>query len=316
MIIAACLLLYSLLIIIAGPPVLGRLTRGGRAPRFGVAAWLTAIATVLIGTGAAVIALVVQFVAHGNHRQSLIASCVAQLRVIATGETGMVPQIALLGLGLAAIVAMSVIAARLARTFAGMRRRSHEHAEAVHVVGRRTSAPDVRVLDGDTPAAYCVSGRRSAIVVTSAAMAELDEHQLDAVLAHERAHLAGHHPQIVAALRGLAGAFPRLALMTQGAEHVSRLLEMCADDIAARRHGREPLLAGLLALSGVAPAGALGAADVAVLERVERLTEPSRADRMITARCAVALTSTVTAILAGPLVIAALAASGVLMCGM
>jgi hypothetical protein len=91
---------------------------------------------------------------------------------------------------------------------------------------------------------------------------------------------------------------------------------MCADDIAARRHGREPLLAGLLALSGVAPAGALGAADVAVLERVERLTEPSRADRMITARCAVALTSTVTAILAGPLVIAALAASGVLMCGM
>ncbi|MGB0876186.1 MAG: M56 family metallopeptidase [Mycobacterium sp.] len=316
MTIAACLLLYSLLIVIGGPPVLGRLTRGGLAPRLAVAAWLTAIGTVLIGTAAAVIALVAQFIAHGNHRQSLIASCVAQLRVIATGQTGPLPQIALLGLGLAAIVAMSVAAARLTRTFASMRRRSYQHAEAVHVVGRRTSAPDVRVLDGDTPAAYCISGRPSAIVVTSAAMAALDEHQLDAVLAHERAHLAGRHPRIVATLRSLAGAFPRLALMTEGAEHVSRLLEMCADDVAARRHGREPLLAGLLTMSGAAPVGALGAADVAVLERAERLTESSLPNRMITARCAAALTSTVVAIVAGPLLIAALAASGVLMCGM
>ncbi|MCH9761979.1 MAG: M56 family metallopeptidase, partial [Actinomycetia bacterium] len=260
MIIAACLLLYSMLIVLGGPPVLDRLTRSGRAPRLAVAAWLTAIGTVLISTAAAVMALVAQFIAHGNHRQSLIASCVAQLRVIATGQTGPLPQIALLGLGLAAIVAMSVTAARLTRTFAVMRRRSYQHAEAVHMVGRRTSAQDVRVLDGDTPAAYCVSGRPSAIVVTSAAMAALDEHQLEAVLTHERAHLAGHHPRIAATLRSLAGAFPRLTLMTQGAEHVSRLLEMCADDVAARRHGREPLLAGLLAMSGAAPVGALGAA--------------------------------------------------------
>ena len=45
------------------------------------------------------------------------------------------------------------------------------------------------------PAAYCVSGRPPAIVVTTAALGALDDRQLDAVVAHERAHLAGHHPQ-------------------------------------------------------------------------------------------------------------------------
>ena len=315
MIIAACLLLYCLLVLVAGPPLLSRLTQGGQAPRLGVAAWITAISSVLISTAAAVVVVGAQIVAHWDHRQYLLASCVAQLRVIATGQAGPLPQIALLGLGFAAAVAIGATALRLARTFAGMHRRSRDHAEAVHLVGRRTSAPDVRVLDADQPAAYCVAGRRSAIVVTSAAIATLDKQQLDAVLAHERAHLAGHHPHLVATLRGLASAFPRLALMTQGNKHVSRLLEMCADDVAARRHGREALLNGLLAMSGAVPAGALGAADVAVLERAQRLSGSST-DQFIQVGRAAALTSTMLAITAGPLTIAALAASGALMCGM
>jgi len=54
------------------------------------------------------------------------------------------------------------------------------------------------------------------------------------VVAHERAHLTGHHALIVTGLRGLAAVFPRLALFRQGLQHVSRLLEMCADDAAVR----------------------------------------------------------------------------------
>ncbi|MCH9701003.1 MAG: M56 family metallopeptidase [Actinomycetia bacterium] len=315
MIIAVCLLLYSLLILVAGPRLLSRLTQGGQAPRLGVAAWISAISSVLISTAAALVAVGAQIVAHWDHRQYLLASCVAQLRVIATGQAGAWPQIALLGLGATAAVAIGVTALRLANAFAGMRRKSRDYAEAVHLVGRRTSAPDVRVLDADQPAAYCVAGRRSTIVVTSAAIAALDEQQLGAVLAHERAHLAGHHPHLVASLRGLASVFPRLTLMTEGAKDVSRLLEMCADDVAARRHGREALLNGLLAMSGAVPAGALAAADVAVLERAQRLTGSS-ADRFIQAGRTAALISAIAAISAGPVSIAALAASGALMCGM
>lgn len=315
MIIAASLLLYSLLVLVAGPPLLSRLTQGGQSPRLGVAAWITAISSVLISTAAALVAVGAQIVAHWDHRQYLLASCVAQLRVIATGQAGPLPQIALLGLGGAAVVSIGVATARLAQTFAGMRRNSRDHAEAVHLVGHRTTAPDVRVLHADQPAAYCVAGRRSAIVVTSAAIATLNEQQLGAVLAHERAHLAGHHPHLVAALRGLASAFPYLALMTEGADHVSRLLEMCADDVAARGHGREALLHGLLAMSGAVPAGALGAADVAVLERAQRLSGSSTNQVPQAGRTA-ALACAMLVIAAGPITIAALAASGALLCGM
>lgn len=314
MTVAACLLLYSLLVIVVGPRLLRRLTRTAQIPRLGVAAWLTAIATVLISWVAAVVALVVQLVEHWDHRQHLLASCVAQIRVIATGEAGTLPRIALLGAAVLAAVLVVATVARFAGTLTAMRRRSHRHAEAVHLVGRRTTAPDVVVLDADEPAAYCVSGRPPAIVVTSAAIVALDEQQLGAVIAHERAHLAGHHPHLVAALRVLARALPGVTLMTEGAEDVYRLLEMCADDAAARRHGRQALLAGLLAMSGGAPAGALGAADVAVLERAQRLTE-SRAAPTHRRRAAM-LTGATTMIAAGPVAIAAMAASGLLMCGM
>ena len=114
-------------------------------------------------------------------------------------------------------------------------------------------------------------------------------------------------------MRGLAAVFPKLTLMREGATEVSRLLEMCADDASARRHGSAPLLSGLITLCRAAPAGALAAADVAVLARAERLAVPP-ADPAI-ARARAALTSVVAVMVAGPFMTATLAASGVLLCG-
>ncbi len=314
MIVTACLVLYSLLVILTGPSLLRRLTRHPQNPVLGVAAWLTAIVTVLISWAAALIVLLVQIAGHWDHRPHLLASCVAQLRVIATGGAGVLPRIALWGFAVVAAGAIGLIAARFVYTLAAMRSRSHRHAEAVHLVGRHTAIPDVVVLDSDRPAAYCVAGRPPAIVVTSAALATLNEPELCAVLAHERAHLTGSHHRIVAALRGLATVLPRVALISRGAEQVARLLEMCADDVAAGRHGRQALVAGLLAMSASTPAGTLGAADVATFERARRLEAfpPEAAGR----GCAAALTTTMTMIATGPVVIAAMAHSGLLMCGM
>jgi hypothetical protein len=54
---------------------------------------------------------------------------------------------------------------------------------------------------------------------------------------------------------------------------------MTADDSAARRHGRHPLLCGMAALVGrpTVPAAALGAANTAVLDRAARLAAPAPA---------------------------------------
>jgi len=309
---AVGLLLYSLIVMVVGPPLLRRLTRSGHVPRLGVAAWLTAIASVPLIWIAAAIAVIVDIAGHWDHGH-FVAACLAKLFGVAAGDVGMTPRLVLIALAIAGAAAASVTVLRLIRSLIRIRSRAHGHAQAVRIVGHRTDEHDVIILDAEEPAAYCVSGRPPAIVVTTGALGALDERQLDAVVAHERAHLSGHHPHVVAALRSLAATFPRITLITHGADQVSRLLEMCADDVAARRHGRVALLSGLLALSGVAPLGALGAADIDVLARAERLTAPRT--QLARAGSRAALTGAVTAMLAGPLLTAALAASGLLMCG-
>lgn len=308
---AVGLLLYSLAVLAFGPRLLRRLTRAGQVPRLGVAAWLTAIASVLVTWVAAAVAVIVDVAGHWNHGH-FVAACLAKLLGVAAGDAGMLARLALIAVATSAAATAAITVVRLSRTLIRIRRRAHGHAQAVRIVGRRTTDRDVVILEAAEPAAYCVSGRPPAIVVTTAALTALDARQLDAVVAHERAHLSGHHPHLVAALRSLATVFPRIALITDGAEQVSRLLEMCADDVAACRYGRGALLSGLLALSGAAPAGALGAADIDVLARAERLTAPNA--QLAVARSRAALTSAVTVLVAGPLVTAASAAS-VLMCG-
>lgn len=116
-------------------------------------------------------------------------------------------------------------------------------------------------------------------MVTSGALDLLDPVQLDAVLAHERAHLASRHHLLIALTRSLALIFPAVPLVHRGAENVTRLAEMCADDAAARRSGRGALMTALLAMATgtVTPAPALGASACAVTVRVQRLADaPAR----------------------------------------
>jgi Zn-dependent protease with chaperone function len=62
------------------------------------------------------------------------------------------------------------------------------------------------------------------------------------VLAHERAHLVGRHHLLIAPTRGLATVLPRIDLFALGAIEMGRLVEMRADNAAARAHGRDTVL--------------------------------------------------------------------------
>lgn len=313
MTVAACLLLYSVAVIVFGPPVLGFLTRSGHAPRSGVAAWLIAIGSVVLTWLTVVVLVIVDVIAHRQGGDSFVVSCVRFLCDLASGKAGRAPQVMLLASAVAVVGAVAVIGIRLVRTVGRLHAHAYGHAEAVRLVGRPTGERDVYVVDAAERTAYCVAGKPPAIVVTTAAVAALEARELAAVLAHERAHLDGHHPRIVTALRGLALVFPRLALMTRGAEEVSRLLEMCADDAAARRHGKRALLTGLMVLAAGAPAAALGAADVAVLNRAERLAIPPANHVRVRAQAVIAGATAMLVI--APLGTVVLGASGVLMCG-
>jgi Zn-dependent protease with chaperone function len=165
------------------------------------------------------------------------------------------------------------------------------------------------VLDAPQPAAYCVPGRPASIVLTSGALAVLSPAQLRAVLAHERAHLAGRHHLLISLTRALAASFPGVPLLRHGAAEVARLAEMRADDAAARRAGRRVLVAALLAMgTGTAvPGRALAATAGQVTARVQRLLDPPRRGRH--ARYGLALAA-VTVVLACLPVLVTAAAGG------
>lgn len=85
------------------------------------------------------------------------------------------------------------------------------------------------VIDHAVPAAYCLPGRGRRIVLTSAALTALSDDELNAVLAHERAHLSGRHHLVVAFADGLSRAFPNVPLFRRAQEQVGRLVEMLAE---------------------------------------------------------------------------------------
>jgi Zn-dependent protease with chaperone function len=312
MTVAAALLLYVAVVVTVGPRLLPRLCADGRAPRWGIAAWLTACVSVLGCAVATAAILLVETAGHWNDPDDVLMSCLERLQAMMLGHAGVVPQLVATTAVALALAGLIAVCGRIARTLGRMRASTFAHADAVRMVGRPTG-DDVVILDASAAAAYCVAGRPSAIVVTTGALAALEADQLAAVVAHERAHLAGHHAHLVAAVRGLAAALPRVGLFTAAATHVCALLEMCADDAAARRHGPQPLLAGLLALTGApAPSPGLAAASVAVLVRARRLSEPHRGPARARARLRLAATLAVLA--ATPVGIGALAVGGALAC--
>ncbi|MBY6413313.1 M56 family metallopeptidase [Rhodococcus sp. BP-252] len=314
--VATCLLLYSFVVAVLAPPLLVRLTHHGVAPRLGVTAWMAALGSVVLSWVAAGAVVAAELVLTGTQPgRALLGSCFATLRDVVSGRAGIAVQAGIVVLAVLAILAVSLVVGRLCRRLLRMRSSTHGHARMTRLVGRRVAGVDAVVLDVPERAAYCVAGRPNAIVVTSAALDALDRRQLDAVLAHERAHLTGRHLPLLALLRGLAASLPRMALFTLAETEVARLLEMCADDCAARTHGSRTVLTGLIALSGGAPlpAGAVGATSIAVLDRAQRLAAPSRPTERARTR---ALLTTATALIAtGPLVTGLLAASGVMLCG-
>ena len=268
---------YGLVVAWCLPALLTRLTAAGFSARLGLAAWLAAMVSVLAAVLAAIQYLITAAVAGWPQLAKAVCRSVAGGACTAVVYRSAVFE---LGLGLAATaaaVALAVLAWRYGRSVQRAQRRTRAHAEAARITGRRLPDGAVVVLDAARPAAYCVPGRPAAIVLTSAALAVLDPGQLTAVLAHERAHLAGRHHLLIALTRGLAATFPGVPLFTRGPAEVARLAEMCADDVAARHSSRPTLVTALLAMgTGTAvPAAALAATGGAVAARVQRLLEPA-----------------------------------------
>lgn len=154
-------------------------------------------------------------------------------------------------------------------------RRRRRHRDAVDLLARVEEGSGIRVLAEAMPIAYCLPGlRRSRVVLSEGTLATLAPAEVDAVLAHERAHLRARHDVVLDFFAALHHAFP-LAVRSEVALQEGRLLvEMLADDAARRRAGRVPLARALVHLAGApSPEAAIAASGPGLAARLDRLEE-------------------------------------------
>lgn len=138
--------------------------------------------------------------------------------------------------------------------------------------------PGVRVLDHPSAAAYCVPGLRSQVVVSAGALKLLSRDEMQAVLAHEAAHVRERHDLVLLPFAALRRALPWSKVVCEAQSQVELLIEMAADD-RARRYCSPRRLATALLRFGTAgamptPSGMLGVHAHHVMARVDRLIKP------------------------------------------
>lgn len=272
----ASILLVGFGVVLAalGPWLVGRLLHSESVPTLGVAAWLTASAAALLSFGAGA-ALLCRYVWTSTSGLDLLERCLQLLAHARTTEP-----VALAGV--AGLLALLVGTGRLAwcgvrhAWSAGSARHAQRQSLAL-LAHPHASETGVHVVDQAQVAAFCLPRRgRGEVYVTRAALELLSPVELVAVLEHERAHLRGRHALAVSVAAMLRAAFPFVPLFRAAAAATPRLVEMAADDAAARRTDRKTVASALLRLAEAsAPAGAFGAGGATVINRARRLVSPA-----------------------------------------
>jgi Zn-dependent protease with chaperone function len=265
---AAALLAYAGLLLAAAL----RLARAGwpdRAPRLAIAAWLALAYSAVASVALAGLALLIPAQRLSGPPTWLFTACEMALHAGYAHPGGLA--VAVAGGVLAAAVAARM-AWFVAVTLAATVRAGRRHRLRLRLAGRPDPRLGALVVDHAEPAAYCLPGTRHPVVLTTGALRLLDDTQLAAVVAHERAHQAGRHHLLVALAALPAAAFGRAPAFRHARDEVARLAELAADDAAAACSPRLAVAEALLAL-GSAPATAptLGAGGSTAVARVRRL---------------------------------------------
>ena len=273
MTIAAVLAGYAACTGTLGSRLLGRARWPARAPLLAILTYLAAAWSVVAALGLAGLTLAVHATVLGGGLSHLTGACVHRLR--AAYDTSGGAAVAGLGLILAGAVAARTAVTALAHLRAAGRQATR-HAQAARLAGHPEPALGAVLVEHARPHAYCVAGRQPTVIVTTAAVAALDPGQLDAVLAHERAHLASRHHRLLALARIGRRVLPFLPLMRDADKQVARLAEMHADDAATRACDPRSLATALVTLATAAsPAPGLAAAGTDPVQRIHRMLGPA-----------------------------------------
>jgi len=144
------------------------------------------------------------------------------------------PVVAVAGL-ITGIVAVRLLVSgdRVGRNLRSVRRR---HRELVDLLATEGDG-HTRVLEHTTPTAYCLPGVRRRVVLTQGTIDRLSPDELEAVMAHERAHLVARHDLVMEFFTVVHEAVPRFVRSSAALHEVHLLIEVLADRAAVRRAG-------------------------------------------------------------------------------
>ncbi|GAA2121738.1 M56 family metallopeptidase [Glycomyces algeriensis] len=264
---ALILLAYAVLLAVLGPRLMDRARWPVALPRLAITTWFAlalSFVLALVLAGAAIVHPTEAFAA------GTVEDCVLALRELHGPIAG--PIVAVVAVALTWALPMWIV-------FAGAVVARSTAAERLRLRRALANAPHDRdlgaiVVESACPAAYCIPGKGGLVAVTSGALELLDRPELDAVLAHERAHLAGRHHLLVALAQTGRRAFGRLPLFAHLPDRIGHLVELAADDAAARSASRSTLARSLLNVATAqTPVEALAASGGDTVARIERLLD-------------------------------------------
>ena len=270
-----------------------------RAPRLGIWAWAALSVSTLAAAVLAGLALAVPTVHVTPAAADLLHACWASIRAHYATPGGVATGV--VGLGVAGAVGARLLV-RLGVENLGAVRARGSHRQRLLLLGHPDPGRGLTVLPCPDPAVYCLPGRPGLVVCTSAALEQLGVDELQAVLAHEQAHLRGRHHRLLTLAAALRSAFPFVSTFRLAEQNLAVLVEMRADDVAREIRPSQVLGAALGKLAGAAtPQVALGATGTGVVARVQRL---SGAAPRVPARTAAAVAALGLLVLVAPVLIA------------
>jgi hypothetical protein len=193
---------------------------------------------------------------------------------LADGSAPAVPLLPTLALGAAALLAAHLLLNLLLTAIATVRERARHRALVGLLSEPLPDRPDAQLIDDPAPVAYCVPGDGSAsLTVVSAGLVRLlEQDELEAVIAHERAHLVQRHDLLTTAFQAWSLSLPWFPIARSAKREVATLVELLADDRALRTVSRDALRRAITRVSAATP----GHRDSARV-RLARLEAPSLA---------------------------------------
>ncbi|MFI6251596.1 M56 family metallopeptidase [Streptomyces sp. NPDC051016] len=302
MMVPVALLLLGALTAVAGPRLLARADWTDREPVVALWVWQCVVAAVLLCCALSM-TLSAAAAWQAVRGQVFASAPSGVMDAYALGTTGPWAAATAVTLACAGLWSGAMLVREIRRARVGRRQQRAELlVRAPLLPGEEPAGGRLVVLEGERPDAWWLSGPAPRLVVTTAALRRLKGRQLDAVLAHEQGHAQARHDWLLHCSAALTGGFPQVPVFAAFRDEMHRLVELAADDMASRRHGRLTTALALVELNedrGVFGPGPAPHAHVP--QRVHRLlTAPDR----LPARHRLRLTATAALVPVIPVLVA------------